>query len=75
MDTIPRRDALKKIGLLGGAVLAGCTPARILLHGYPHEFDADASLVDRVLASFADTVLPDAPRRSCPSCARLAVAS
>lgn len=61
MDPLSRRDALKKLGLLGGAALAaGCTPVKILLHAYPERFYTDAGLIHRVLAALADTILPDA---------------
>jgi len=61
MDPLSRRDALKKLSVLGVATLAaGCTPARIVLHGYPQQFHTDAGLVDRVLAALAETILPDA---------------
>ncbi len=39
----------------------GCTPLRILLRAYPHEFDDDHRLVDRVMRAFVSTVIPGAP--------------
>lgn len=61
MESVSRRDALKRLGLLGGAALAAsCTPARILLHAYPDEFDNDSAKVDRVMAALAITILPEA---------------
>ena len=61
MERLSRREALKRLGFLGGAALAaGCTPVKVLLHTYPEPFDRDAALVDRVLAALAITVLPDA---------------
>ena len=62
METITRRQALRRVGLLGAGfgvgLAAGCTPLKIVLHAYPRRFDEDASLVDRTLAALAETILP-----------------
>ena len=61
MKAISRREALKRLGLLGGAALAaGCTPARIGLGLYPARFKEDEDLVRGVLAALAATILPGA---------------
>ncbi len=62
METITRRQALRRVGLLGAGLgvglAAGCTPLKIVFHAYPRRFDDDASLVDRTLAALAETILP-----------------
>lgn len=61
MNAISRREALRLGGLAGvTALMAACTPTRILLHWYPTQYDADAGFVDRVLAAFVDAVVGDA---------------
>jgi len=54
-----RREALKAMGLLGGAALAaGCTPGRIVFGWYPTRFKDDDELVRPVLAALAGAVVP-----------------
>ena len=60
MDTITRRAALQSLGALMGGVAAGCTPARLALHVYDHNFETDAGLTLRTLDAFVDTVVPGA---------------
>jgi len=53
-----RREALRLLGLAGGAaMLGGCTPVRVFMGWYPSDF-RDDQLVRRVLDAFADTVVP-----------------
>jgi hypothetical protein len=56
---ISRRRAVSQLAALG-ACLAGaaCTPLRIVMHLYPEDFKSDPELVRRVLAGFADAVVP-----------------
>ena len=63
MENISRRQALRRVGVLGAGLgvtlAAGCTPLKIVLHAYPRRFDEDPLLVDRMLAALAETILPD----------------
>lgn len=56
-----RKTFLLQAGLLVGACLAGCTPARILLHAFPSKFENDPTLIDEYLRAFVLTVIPGAP--------------
>lgn len=58
---ISRADFLKRLGLLTGVALVGCSPMEILFKAYPKKFDDDTALVDRMLRTFVVTVLPGAP--------------
>lgn len=62
MEAISRRQALKRVGMLGAGLgvglAAGCTPLKIVFHAYPRRFDEDPLLVDRMLAALAETILP-----------------
>lgn len=58
---LSRREAVLRLaGALAAVGVAGCTPARIVLHLYPEMFDHDDALCQRVLAAFARTVVPSA---------------
>lgn len=61
---VTRRAVLRSMGLAGMALVAGCTPLRILLHDYPQMFDDDRSLTDRILRAFVITVIPGADPRA-----------
>lgn len=61
---VSRRAVLRTMGLASVALVAGCTPLRILLHDYPKMFDDDRSLTDRILRAFVITVLPGADPRA-----------
>jgi hypothetical protein len=58
--TMTRREMLQRLGLMAVGAAAGCTPVRIALHKYPGEFDRDADLTERTLASFVDAAVPGA---------------
>ena len=59
--TLPRRQALRQLGLITLALAAACTPTRVLLGLYPQTFDDDSELLDRVLRAFVTAVIPGAP--------------
>lgn len=61
MQTIPRRQALRQLGLIAAGLAAACTPLRVLVSAYPQAFDDDDGLVDRVLRAFVTAVIPGAP--------------
>src|SRR2546430_16467975 len=61
MHTIPRRHALRQLGLIAAGLAAACTPMRVLVSAYPQGFDDDDGLVDRVLRAFVTAVIPGAP--------------
>jgi len=61
MQIIPRRHALRQLGLIAAGLAAACTPMRVLVSAYPHAFDDDDGLVDRVLRAFVTAVVPGAP--------------
>ena len=61
MHAIPRRQALRRLGLLAAGVSAGCTPLRVLVCAYPQAFDDDGALIDGVLRAFVTAVIPGAP--------------
>ena len=61
MQIIPRRHALRQLGLIAAGLAAACTPMRVLLSAYPQAFDDDDGLVDRVLRAFVTAVVPGAP--------------
>src|SRR5262245_45801705 len=59
---LPRRDALKMLGLLGVAAAAsGCTPLRIALRAYPRLYDTDPAVTTGILRAFVTAVIPGAP--------------
>jgi hypothetical protein len=58
---ISRVDFLKRLGLLAGVALAGCSPFKALFKAYPRRFDDDATLIDNMLRAFVVTVIPGAP--------------
>jgi hypothetical protein len=60
MNTMTRRAALKSLGAVMGGVAAGCTPARLALQVYDHNFETDAGLTQRTLDSFVETIVPGA---------------
>jgi|SRR5437660_6526429 len=62
MNAIPRRHALRQLGLIAAGLAAACTPMRVLTSAYPQVFDDDDGLVDRVLRAFVTAVIPDAPQ-------------
>lgn len=68
MENMTRRQALRRVGLLGAGLglgmATGCTPLKILFHAYPRRFDEDEPLVDRTLAAFAEAILPGTDRDS-----------
>lgn len=56
---LSRRDAVKRLGVLaGGLIAAGCAPIRVLFDAFPEEFKVDDALVDRTLRAFATAVVP-----------------
>ncbi|MFQ5678380.1 MAG: hypothetical protein ACE5HP_02885 [Gemmatimonadota bacterium] len=57
-EPISRRDAVARLGALGAVLVAGCTPLRVVLKGYPERFETDAHLVERTLRAFVVTVVP-----------------
>ena len=61
MQIIPRRHALRQLGLIAAGLAAACTPMRVLVSAYPQAFDDDDGLVDRVLRAFVTAVVPGAP--------------
>ncbi|PYP59545.1 MAG: hypothetical protein DMD44_04540 [Gemmatimonadetes bacterium] len=61
MHTIPRRQALRQLGLITAGLAAACTPLRVLVSAYPQAFDDDGGLMDRVLRAFVTAVIPGAP--------------
>jgi len=61
MQTIPRRQALRQLGVMAAGLAAACTPLRVLVSAYPQAFDDDDELVERVLRAFVTTVIPGAP--------------
>lgn len=60
MNPMTRRAALKSLGAVMGGAVAGCTPARLALHVYDHNFETDARLTERTLDSFVETIVPGA---------------
>src|SRR5215471_18084092 len=58
-QTIARREALRRLGLVAAGLGAACTPLRIVVHDYPDAYDAEAATA-RVLRAFALTVIPAA---------------
>src|SRR5438105_1734614 len=61
MHTIPRRQALRQLGLITAGLAAACTPLRVLVSAYPQAFDDDGGLMDRVIRAFVTAVIPGAP--------------
>ncbi len=62
---VTRREAIRYLGLITAGLAAGaCTPLRIVTRSYSDDFKRDAELVDRVLRSFATTIIPGAPADS-----------
>jgi hypothetical protein len=59
-SSMGRLDFIKKLALLTGAIVSGCTPARILLNSYPDMYDDDERLCRQILAAFVLTVIPGA---------------
>jgi len=60
---MPRREALRRLGLLACALASGCTPLRMLLHAYPDSCGVGAGAPEHVLAAFVTTVIPGAEGR------------
>lgn len=56
---IGRLDFIKKISLLTGVVIAGCSPVKILLKLYPERFD-DNDYKKKILSAFVTTIIPGA---------------
>src|SRR2546427_3384472 len=61
MQTIPRRQALRQLGLIAAGLAVACTPVRVLVTASPQVFDDDDELVARVLRAFVTAVIPGAP--------------
>lgn len=59
-ESITRRHAVARLALLGAGFVAGCTPLRIALKGYPETFETDERLVDATLRAFVTAVIPGA---------------
>lgn len=56
-----RREAVLRLtGALAALGMAGCVPARIVLHLYPDMYHHDDALCRRVFAAFTRTVVPSA---------------
>ena len=68
MTTIPttmtRRNFNKGVLLSLGALIASCTPAKILFKAYPDEFKNSHTLQDEMLRAFAVTIVPGADRNT-----------
>src|SRR2546421_11182369 len=61
LHPLPRRQALRQLGLSPAGLAAACTPLRVLVSAYPQAFDDDGGLMDRVLRAFVTAVIPGAP--------------
>ena len=59
-SSISRLDFIKKLSLLTGVIITGCTPVRILLKSYPDKYDYDKEMCKQILDSFVLTVIPGA---------------
>lgn len=57
-EFISRLDFIKKIVLLTGAIVSGCTPVRVLLNSYPDKYDDDKKLSRQILGAFVLTIIP-----------------
>jgi hypothetical protein len=57
---IGRKRFVAELGLILGGLLAGCTPAKILLKAYPGKYGNDPDLAERYLRAFVLTVIPGA---------------
>ena len=62
--TMTRRNFNKGVLLSLGALIASCTPAKILFKAYPEEFKSNHSLQDEMLRAFAVTIVPGADRNT-----------
>lgn len=58
-----RRAFIKSLALISGLFYSACSDIRILLGLYPDKYNEDKNLIERVLASFAATVIPGADER------------
>lgn len=59
--SLTRRQALGRLAAAAlGLTAAGCTPARIVLHLYPDEFDRDGDPRQATLRAFVLTIVPGA---------------
>ena len=59
-SNINRLDFIKKLTLLTGVIVTGCTPVRILLKSYPDKYEDDDEMCKQILDSFVLTVIPGA---------------
>ncbi|GMR25392.1 MAG: hypothetical protein BMS9Abin39_0687 [Ignavibacteria bacterium] len=57
---ISRLDFIKKLTLLTGVIITGCTPVRILLKSYPDKYDYDKEMGRQIMDAFVLTVIPGA---------------
>jgi len=68
MDTSPqlltRRSFNKGLLLSFGALLASCTPVKILLKAYPEEYKTSHGLQDEMLRAFILTIVPGADKNT-----------
>lgn len=59
---VSRREAVRRMAVVGAGLTAGlvvgCTPLRIGLAMYPHRYDTDRDIGNRVLRAFVTTVIP-----------------
>lgn len=55
-----RRDFITKMAILSGAVLASCTPLKVIFKNYPEEYDIDDTTKSNNLKAFVITVIPGA---------------
>ncbi len=59
---VSRREAVRRMAVVGAGLTAGlaagCTPLRIGLAMYPHRYDSDLDIGNRVLRAFVTTVIP-----------------
>lgn len=58
--SVSRLEFLKKLTLLTGAIITGCTPVRVLLKSYPDKYDYNKKMCKQILDSFVLTVIPGA---------------
>lgn len=57
---ITRRNFIKLMSFISGAVFTGCSDLNLLLDIFPDRFKDNKELTDRILHSFAVTVIPGA---------------
>lgn len=58
--SINRLEFIKKLALITGAIVSGCTPVRVFLKSYPDKYDDDIKFSGQILDAFVLTVIPGA---------------